>query len=220
MRAGPPGGRRPGGAAARRADRTPRRGRARRGHGAGQALVESPEPLIRLLGTAPRVAAAPGRTPSSRCSPAGTTGRRSLENLRSFVLDGRTVRRRRLRAATANGCTGGPDGAERDLPAALSLAGGARGRDRRPVARRRGPLPLLAGPAVRRRRAGRPAARAAVGVRGAAVRAPGDGDGVHPRRRRRDPDLHAPRRAHGPGRGRGHPGDAPADRAAARPAGG
>ncbi len=152
-------------------------------------------------GTAPRRAADLGRGPRPRgphppVLPPAQPGEPAVVRAR------RAHRRRgRLRAERGTAASGGPDGAERHPAGRTLLTGGARGGDPRPVARRGGPLPLLAGPADRRRRAGRPAARAAVGFEVLRSGRRVTVTVVHPRRRRRDPDLPARRggRWRGPG---------------------
>ena len=156
-----------------------------------QALVESPEPLIRLLGR--RLASPPtsGADPVLEVLTRRYYRRRSLENLRSFLLDGRTAvtgdyelngERLHLVALMAQSDT---------LPAALSSLAAL-------VAETADPSHVVVDlylswpdrPSDADELADRLREQLA-GVRRAAVRPPGDGDGLHPGRRRRDADLPA-----------------------------
>ena len=181
-----------------------------------QALVESPEPLIRLLGR--RLGAPPpsGADPVLEVLTRRYYRRRSLENLRSFLLDGRTcvtgdyeLNGERLHLVALMAQSG-------NLPAALSslaeLVAGVGG----PDARGGRPLPLLAGPAGGPRRARRRSLRGQLtdvevlrSVRRVTVTVC-------------TPDGDVETLTFRPCRGRArrggrHPRDAPADRAAARP---
>ena len=158
-----------------------------------EALVASPEPLIRLL--AERLDAPRDRRPDPILEVLTRRYYRRREPGEPAVLPARRahLRHRRLRAAAAQRlhlvALMAP---QDDLPAALAAVG------RRLVAETADPSDVvvdlyvvLAGPAGRRRRAGGRLRGQLAGLDGAAVGPPGDGHGLHPGRRRRDADLPA-----------------------------
>ena len=193
-------------------------GRRRRGASRRiEALVASPEPLIRLLAQRVERPTTPARPDRGDADPA-LLPQPHLQNVRSALLAGHVRRVRRLRAQRHSGCTccagwSASTTCRRRWPS----AGAAVGRRARPASTLlRRPLRLLAGPARRRRRAGGAAARHArrrwrrcTAMRRVTVTVctpDGDVDTVTFRP--------SPGRA---GRGPDHPRHAPADRAAAQP---
>ena len=169
-----------------------------------QALVASPEPLIRLLGRRLGAPAA-GADPVLEVLTRRYYRRRSLENLRAFLLDGRT-------------CVTGDyelNGQRLHLVAMMAQsdepARGARRRWRRSWPRPRtrhswSSTSTSPGRTGRRTPTSWPTRlrEQLVGHRRAAAGPAGDRDDLHPGRRRRDADLPAvaPTAA---GRGAGHP---------------
>ena len=119
-----------------------------------QALVASPEPLIQLLGRRLGAPAA-GADPVLEVLTRRYYRRRSLENLRAFLLDGRTcvtgdyeLNGQRLHVVAMM--------AKSDsLAEALASVATLVTETADPSTRGRRPLPRLAGPAVGRRRDGR-----------------------------------------------------------------